>query len=263
MLPRAAGTPKLIARRVGVTGWRERGWRRAVASNAGVARNSPRSDTLGPVLRGIAALVAAAVGLALPASASVAPRIVQSVRGNLDGDSHLEQAQVLDSLKPNPYGGTKPLHEEFARILDASGGRPFDQQISPVVERVRVTIVPAGIEDASGLTYPRAVWYAGGIGIGGAAPAFFGLVGWTGGGAKILWRYEPKLSNLGRSYDGAGAELFNDAVRGGMGPEVRLQEGIHHSGDPSCCPRTTQVSLYRFAARVGHYVLYSRTVRVS
>jgi hypothetical protein len=198
-----------------------------------------------------------------PGAEAFAPRVVQSVSANLDGDAHVERVQVLDSVRPNPYGGTAPLHVEFVRVLDVSDGRPFEQRISPTADYFRVSVVPTGVEDSTGLSYRRVIWYSGSTGNGGAAPVFFGLVGWTGGGAKVLWRYEPRLSTLGGRYDGAGARLFEDATRGGPGPEIRLEEGIHHAGDPECCPRTTQVSLFRFAPQAGRYILYSRSIRPS
>lgn len=222
---------------------------------------------IGPAPRRSAAVALAVVvlGLVLPAAASNGPRIVRSLAANLDEDRHVERIQVLDYLRPNPYGGSEPLHAEFARILDESGGRPFGQRISPVMDYVRVAVVQTGIRDVAESTFLRAVWYAGSTGNSGAAPSAFGLVGWTGGGANFLWSYRSSSSSLGRRYDGAGARLFEDPIRGGPGPEIRLEEGIHHPGDPYCCPRTVQVSLYRFGpnANARRYVLYARFVRPS
>ncbi|MGZ4380243.1 MAG: hypothetical protein ACXVZ3_02300 [Gaiellaceae bacterium] len=176
---------------------------------------------------------------------------MQRLAANLDTDPAIEHVEVLDVLRPNPYGGTQPLHVEFAQILDSQGGRSFAQTITPVVDylRVRVVLGPTG----------RAVWYSGSVGNGGAAPAFFGLVAWTGGGARYLWRYASPTSSVGRRYDGAGATLFNDPAAGGPGPEIKLEEGIHRAGDPMCCPAATQTSKYRFSTTQGVYVLYSRT----
>ena len=197
-------------------------------------------------------IAAVGVGLVL---AATSPRIVSSIAVNLDGDAHRELVQTVEVLRPNPYGGTQPLHRRFVRVVDESGGRSFEQRISPVVDFVQARIV-------TNLAPPvrRGIWYDGSTGNGGAAPRAFGLVTWTGGVAHTLWRYASASSSLGKRYDGASAELFEDATSGGPGPEIRLREGIHRGGDPSCCPYASQFSLYRLNPADTEYRLYSRRI---
>jgi hypothetical protein len=197
-------------------------------------------------------IAALGVGLAL---ALASPRIVSSTAVNLDGDADRERVQVVEVVQPNPYGGTQPLHRRFVRIVDESSGHPFEQRISPVLDFVQARVV-------ANLAPPRrrGVWYEGATGNGGAAPRAFGLVTWTAGRAHVLWRYASASSSLGKRYDGASAELFEDARSGGLGPEIRLREGIQHAGDPSCCPYASQFSLYRLNPSGTAYRLYSRRI---
>jgi hypothetical protein len=196
-------------------------------------------------------IAGAVLGLVLAASG---PRIVSSTAANLDGDAHRELVQTVEVLRPNPYGGTEPLHRRFVRVVDESGGRSFSRRISPVVDFVDTRVV------ALARPIRRGVWYEGFVGNGGAAPRAFGLVTWSGGGAHALWQYESASSTLGKRYDGAAAALFGDPVSGGPGPEIRLREGIHRAGDPSCCPASTLVSLYRLNPTGTAYRLYSRRI---
>ena len=193
-----------------------------------------------------------AAGFALAASG---PRIVSSIAADLDSDAHRELVQTVEVIRPNPYGGAQPLHRRFVRVVDESGGRSFEQRVSPVLDFVQVRVV-------SRLPPPlrRGIWYDGSTGNGGAAPRAFGLVTWTGRGARALWRYASSSSSLGKRYDGASAELFDDPARGGPGPEIKLAEGIHRAGDPACCPYALQISLYRLNAAGPAYQLYSRRI---
>lgn len=172
------------------------------------------------------------------AHAAAGPRVVQQLAANLDSDPAPEHIRVLDELRPNPFGGTQPLHVQLAEIDDQQGGRPFSQTITPEADYLRVRLTATAVG--------HSVWYSGSLGNGGAAPRFFGLVSWTGGGARYLWRYSSPSPNLGSRHDGADAELFNDPTSGGPGPEIKLAEGIHRNGDPLCCPASFQTSKYRF-----------------
>ena len=72
-----------------------------------------------------------AAGFALAASG---PRIVSSIAADLDSDAHRELVQTVEVIRPNPYGGAQPLHRRFVRVVDESGGRSFEQRVSPVLE---------------------------------------------------------------------------------------------------------------------------------
>jgi hypothetical protein len=198
----------------------------------------------------VIALLAAVVTVAVGGG-----RVVTSIPVNLDRDAHRELVQTVEVTRPNPYGGTEPLHRRFVRVVDVSGGRTVATRVSPVLDYVTATV-------AGSLAPPfrRGIWYDGSTGNGGAAPRAFGLVTWTGGRAHALWRYASASSSLGKRYDGAGAGLFQDSTRGGPGPEIKLEEGVHRAGDPACCPYAEQISLYRLNASGTAYRLYSRRI---
>jgi hypothetical protein len=180
--------------------------------------------------------VLGAVTTAMAASAE--PRVVQTVRVNLDADSALEQVQVMDYARPNPYGGTVPIHVEYGRVVDRVGGRLSKIQVTPRVEHLGVRAVRDGAEDQM-----PDIWYWGSMGNAGAVPRFYGLVDWNGRKARVLWKYNAQLSSVRRRYAGAHAALFQDPAAQAPGYEVRLEEGVLGPGEPSCCPSQARISL--------------------
>jgi hypothetical protein len=194
---------------------------------------------------GLLAVLAAGVVAAAAGAARV--KVVQALRANLDTDASPELIQVVDNRVPNPYGGTAPIHVEYARIVDSGQV----QQISPKAERMFVRVVRDYVTDAR-----PDVWYEASTGNGGAAPTVFGLVDWTGRSAHVLWRYDSRHSNLGHRYGGASATLFNDPAANAPGREIKLREGVLSPSDAACCPSRMQVSRYKFNRT--RYVLYAR-----
>jgi hypothetical protein len=178
-------------------------------------------------------------------------RAVTNIRENLDTDARLEQLQVLDYTRPNPYGGTLPIHVEYGRVIDHVGASAIKAQITPRVEHLGVRAVRDGAEDQT-----PDIWYWGSIGNAGAVPRYYGLVDWTGRKARILWKYNTQLSSVRRRYAGAHASLFQDPDAETPGYEIKLREGVLRPGEPSCCPSRERVSLYRFEE--ARYVLYKR-----
>jgi hypothetical protein len=198
-------------------------------------------------------LAGSIVALAVATAAtpwSSAPRIVQSLRANLDADPGTEQAQVVDYTKPNPYGGTVSIHVEYGRVIDRIAGGLREIQVTPRVEHLGLRAVRDGAEDQR-----PDIWYWGSIGGAGAVPRFYGLVDWDGRKARVLWKYDARVSSVKR-YSGAHATLFQDPAAQTSGYEIKLQEGSRRPGEPNCCASRARVSLYRFSD--SRYLLYRR-----
>lgn len=175
------------------------------------------------------------------------PKIVRSVKTNLDSDPQLERVQVVDR---NPKGLP---HAQEVWIVDGSAAHP----ISPTKEFFNAA---KPVADGLGLA-PHDVWYKGVSGNGGAPPEVFALVHWDGRAAHVLWRYSSLQSDLGARYAGADARLLNDPKAATRGLEIKLHEGVRAPTEPNCCPGHVRYSLYRFKGT--RYVLYKRwTVKV-
>lgn len=78
--------------------------------------------------------------LAVPASTSEAA-VKRTVRANLDGDGRREAVQLITTTRPNPFGGTVPLHVAYVRVVDRRAGRLVKRRLSPWrLERARFRV---------------------------------------------------------------------------------------------------------------------------
>jgi hypothetical protein len=180
------------------------------------------------------ALVIVSALLVLPVTASDAA-VKRTFRANLDGDARREGVHLIETTRPNPFGGTAPLPVAYVRVVDRRRGQLINRRITPRrVERARFRVRDVNRDRR------REVWFDGGQGMG---FFHFGLYGWTGAARQVLWYWNSGRSMVGRRSAGARAEL-EDRDPLYPGREIVLIEGVLSPGEARCCPSRLLVQVF-------------------